>query len=327
MNGQTLIREVRNLNKEVAFIVLTGHGDLNTAYELLEQYRISDFLTKPLHNPSQLLFSVQNALEKQRLQKQIFLSNKKLKEANKEIKNFANIVSHDLRAPLVNLKGFSQELRTACGDIEDILKEVSASLTDKQRKRIDELLQKDVLEAVNFINSSTSTMDRLVSNILILSRAGRRELNFEKIKIEKFVKEKLKTLNHQIETRGIKIKLNELPNVKADKSALDQIFGNILSNAIKYLEPDRPGVIEIMGERRKEQTLFIVRDNGRGIAEEDFHKVFEIFRRAGKPCVQGEGMGLPYAKVLVERHDGEICFESKEGVGTTFYFTISDKLV
>ena len=193
--------------------------------------------------------------------------------------------------------------------------------TDAQQKRLEKLFQEDISEALGFIDSSASTMDRLVSSILTLSRIGRRTLHFEEIETNKLVEGKLKTLYHQIEIKGIKIKLKELPNVMADESALDQIFGNILSNTINYLDPNRPGNIKISGERRREEARFSVKDNGRGIAEEDFHKVFELFRRAGKPNVPGEGMGLAYVKALVERHGGEIWFESQEGASN---FLIKD---
>ncbi len=249
----------------------------------------------------------------------------KLAQANEEIKAFANIVSHDLRSPLVNIKGFSSELQNACRELKEILRKSANTLEDGPREQMEELLKDDIPEALDFIGSSTSTMERLISHILNFSRLGRRLLQKEKIETATLVEEKLKTFHHQIQSRGIKVKTAELPSVVADESALEQIFGNILSNAINYLDSNRPGTIEISGETNDHHTLFRVKDNGRGIAKEDNHKVFEIFRRAGRQDVSGEGMGLPYVKVLVERHGGELCFESEEGVGTTFYFTISNE--
>jgi signal transduction histidine kinase len=103
-------------------------------------------------------------------------------------------------------------------------------------------------------------------------------------------------------------------------------MGNILTNAVNYLEADRPGKIEIWGERNHQETTFHISDNGRGIALGDMHKVFELFRRAGKQDVPGEGMGLAYVRTLVRRHGGQIWCESKLGSGTTFSFTISNQL-
>lgn len=247
----------------------------------------------------------------------------KLCKANEEIKSFANIVSHDLRAPLVNLKGFSHELREAAREIKNILRDASPHLADNHRLRVEKLLKDDVPEALDFIDVSTSAMERLISHILTLSRIGNRTLSPVEINTYEFVKNKLKMYQYQIESKNVRVTVKELPAVVADESALDQIFGNIISNAINYLDSGRPGEIEISGERREDAVLFRVKDNGQGIVEEDKRKVFEFFRRGRHAsAVPGEGMGLPYVKALLERYGGEIWFESKEGVGTTFYFTL-----
>ena len=99
-----------------------------------------------------------------------------------------------------------------------------------------------------------------------------------------------------------------------------------MSNAVLYLDPGRPGEIEVIAQRDSDEMTFRVRDNGCGIAEEDMDKVFAPFRRAGKQDVPGEGMGLPYVQTLVRRHGGRIWCESEPGVGTTFSFTLSNHL-
>ncbi len=102
-------------------------------------------------------------------------------------------------------------------------------------------------------------------------------------------------------------------------------MGNLLNNAVLYLDPVRPGEIEITGERDHDETTFRVCDNGRGIAGEDMPKVFAPFRRVGKQDVPGEGMGLPYVQALVRRHGGRIWCESEGiGQGSTFCFTLPD---
>jgi signal transduction histidine kinase len=107
---------------------------------------------------------------------------------------------------------------------------------------------------------------------------------------------------------------------------MEQIFSNLLSNAINYLVPDRPGEVLITAEDHPEYTTFQVQDNGRGIAAADIPKVFEPFRRVGKQDVPGEGMGLAYVQTLVRRHGGTIWCRSIPGVGTTFAFTIAHDL-
>ena len=137
------------------------------------------------------------------------------------------------------------------------------------------------------------------------------------------VQETVQTLTHQMAQRQARVTVDPLPTVIADRTAMEQIMGNLLANAVAYLKPGCPGEIVVTGERRADVTVFQVRDNGRGIATEDIPKVFEPFRRVGKQDVPGEGMGLAYVHMLVRRHGGEIRCHSTLGVGTTFTFTIA----
>src|SRR4030067_941515 len=121
------------------------------------------------------------------------------------------------------------------------------------------------------------------------------------------------------------VTIGPLPDLVVDKTAAEQIFGNLLDNALKYLEPSRPGKIEVTAEQNAGETIVPIRDNGRGIAKEDAQKVFELFRRVGKQDVPGEGMGLTYVKTLVRRLGGSIWCESEPGVGSAFSFTIPNK--
>jgi PAS domain S-box-containing protein len=251
-------------------------------------------------------------------------SNEELKEINEELKNFAYIVSHDLRAPLVNIKGFSVELGSAVGEIKSFLSTSLPHARPEERARIETIIGEDVQEALNFISSSITRMDALISAILNLSRLGRRALSPEPVDMTGLVHGILKTLAHQLEERSARVTVGTLPAMEADKTALGMIFGNLLDNAVKYLDRTRPGEIDVSAERRNGEFLFRIRDNGRGIAESDVHKVFDLFCRAAhNPDVPGEGMGLAYVRTLVRRHGGRIWCESKLGEGTTFCFTLS----
>jgi PAS domain S-box-containing protein len=248
-----------------------------------------------------------------------------LERANEEIKQFAYIVSHDLRAPLVNLKGFSGELRLALGEIESVLDEAQAHLDDSQRQRLQYALEEDVPEALGFIESSVSRMDAFIDAVLRLSRLGRRVLEPEPIDMEILARRALSGLAHEIGAHDAKAVIGQLPPVVADRTSMEQVVGNLLNNAVKYLATDRPGEIEVWGEREGNVTTFHVRDNGRGIAEADMDRVFAPFRRVGRQDQPGEGMGLPYVQTLVRRHGGSIWCESELNVGTTFSFTIVDQ--
>ncbi len=249
-----------------------------------------------------------------------------LRTANEEVRRFAYIVSHDLRAPLVNIKGFSSELRSALDVVEAVVMPSIECLEGGQEARLLEALQADVPEALSFISASVERMNNLINAILKLSRLGQRELQLEELDTTELVQDIIKSMGHQIAERHTTVVMDDLPTISADRTAVEQIFGNILNNAVLYLAPERPGRIEISAEVLARETVFHIRDNGQGIAESDHEKVFELFRRAGKPMVPGEGMGLAYVKTLVRRHEGRIWFESELGRGTTFSFSIPHRL-
>jgi PAS domain S-box-containing protein len=261
--------------------------------------------------------------ERRKAEEQLKRYAAELERSNEEVKNFAYIVSHDLRVPLVNLKGYTSELRSALGVIGSNFDAALPHLIDEKRSEVALALHEDVPEALEFITNSVSRMDSFINAILILSRLGRQDLKPEPIDMNALVKTTVETMSHQIQERGIEVHVGSLPRVVADRTSMEQIMGNILSNAVKYPDSSRPCRIEVAAEANNGETIFTIRDTGRGIAAEDMHKVFAPFRRAGKQDTQGEGMGLAYVQTMVRRHGGRIWCESEPGKGTTFAFTIS----
>jgi signal transduction histidine kinase len=249
-----------------------------------------------------------------------------LREANEDIKSFAYIVSHDLRAPLVNIRGFSDELIHGIKEVGPLLERYLSGFPEADQQKFRAILQKDIPEALTFIGSSVNRMDNLITAILRLAHAGRRKLNLEPIITRDLVQNIVNSLAHQIEARNVTVTIGDLPTVVTDKTALEQIFGNLLDNAIKYLEPARASEIEIFAEHGDGEVVFHVRDNGRGMVKEEIPRAFEIFRRLGKQDVPGEGMGLAYVKTLIRTLGGRIWCESVLGAGTTFGFTVPDSV-
>lgn len=243
-----------------------------------------------------------------------------LKASNDELTSFTYIVSHDLRSPLINLKGFSSELRTA---VELICANWDGSLSSHDEEAVRQAVEKNIPEALSFIESAVARMDHLTNAVLTLSRLGRRELAMERIDTNSLTQEILNSMAHQIKQREATVIVEPLPEVIADRLSIEQILGNLLNNAVKYLVVGRPGKIRVWVERSSTDTVFHISDNGRGIEAEDRHKVFEPFRRVGKQTVPGEGMGLTYVQVLVRRHGGQIWFESQPNVGSTFSFSLA----
>src|SRR5712671_2907355 len=175
-----------------------------------------------------------------------------LREANNEIQRFAYIVSHDLRSPLVNIMGFTSELEELRGDIFRriaALRHASASPaaaagdTEPVLEEEDKQLAQDFSEALEFIKSSIAKMDRLISAILNLTREGRREFEPVPIDTRELIEAIVTTVAHQAAEAEARIHVEPLPHIVSDRLALEQIFSNLLDNALKYLKPGVPGEI------------------------------------------------------------------------------------
>jgi len=260
--------------------------------------------------------------ERHRAQETLHRYADELRKSSEEARTFTYIVSHDLRAPLVNIKGFVHELGYTLNELREIITPPVAGLPDAARRRIDHAFSDEIPESLEFIDSSVKKMDSLIGAILNLSRLGRLELKPEPLDMTALVQESLSTQLYQLEQRRVRVVVGDLPDVVADRTAMEQIIGNILSNAVNYLDPERPGRIEISGEHGPTATTFHVADNGRGINSHERHKVFAIFRRGVNEEIPGEGMGMPYVQTLVRRHGGQIWFRTTPGHGTIFSFTV-----
>jgi signal transduction histidine kinase len=199
-------------------------------------------------------------------------------------------------------------------------------LGPSQQQAVTAALYENIPEALDFIDASTTRINELSNAVLRLSNLGRCQLRLEPVDMHALVQTTLQTLADQIEEHQGQVTVGPLPEVVADRGAIEQIVGHILDNAVKYAHPGRPLEIEITAEHNHTETFFHVRDNGRGIAEDDVEKVFAPFRRAGRTDVPGQGLGLSTAQTLVRRHGGRMWYESEPGVGATFSFSISDQL-
>ncbi len=264
----------------------------------------------------------QDITERKRAEAQLRSYSEELTEINDELRNFAYLVSHDLRSPLVNIKGFSDELFHSIREIRPLLEKHVQDFDEARRRKYGDILDKDIPQALQFIGSSVNRMDNLIGAVLKLSRAGRRKLNPEPLRTEALIRTILQSFAHQIETGGVTVVVGELPDLVADRTAMEQIFANLLDNAVKYLDRGRPGRIEVTAETRGSEAVFHVSDNGRGMVQEDIPKAFDLFRRLGRQDVPGEGMGLAFVKTLVRLLGGRIWCESEAGAGATFSFAL-----
>jgi signal transduction histidine kinase len=246
-----------------------------------------------------------------------------LEAANEEVQRFAYIVSHDLRAPLVNVMGFTTELETAVASLKEMLATIEATAPELLTAAAKEAAEADIPEAIGFIRSSTQRMDRLINAILRLSREGRRNLVPERVRMNDLVGSIADTIRHQLEEAGGEIRIEgSLPDLVTDRIAAEQIFGNLIDNATKYLDPSRPGRILVRGRATGRRAVFEVEDNGRGIDPRDHARIFELFRRSGAQDRPGEGIGLAHVRALARRLGGDVTVESAPGRGSVFRVTL-----
>ena len=247
-----------------------------------------------------------------------------LRETSEEVQRFAYIVSHDLRAPLVNIMGFTSELESLrpqlFGEPDQGRPgvETSPETGEPAGPPQDPELMREFDEALNFIRAAIAKMDGLIGAILKLSREGRRSFKPERLDMVALVQGLADAQRHQADSADATVVVGKLPPVLADRLAVEQIFGNLIDNAVKYLDRSRPGRIEVTGQNRGGWVMYTVRDNGRGIGAQDRVRVFELFRRAGVQDRPGEGIGLAHVRTLVRALGGRIDLESELGRGTTF---------
>ncbi|PKN85884.1 MAG: hypothetical protein CVU46_09660 [Chloroflexi bacterium HGW-Chloroflexi-8] len=248
-----------------------------------------------------------------------------LGKANQETKQFAYIVSHDLRSSLINMKGFSKELSYSIDQIHSILSNILPKLENNDQQKLSLAINQDIPEAMNYINNSVSRMESFINAMLKLSRLGRRELEIIEIDPNPLVEQIVANLNYQLELKQGAVYAQNLPKVMADQTSLEQIFANLLDNATKYWYQGRPLEIHITAKQKNDEIIFAIKDNGRGIAREDMDKVFAPFRRIGASQELGEGMGMAYVQAIVRNMGGRIWIESEISIGTTVFFTIPRK--
>lgn len=243
-----------------------------------------------------------------------------LMQANQEIQRYAYIVTHDLRAPLVNIMGFTAELEGALKAIQRLLDAPETGPSPDVLKEAQLAAREDLPEAINFIRSSTRKMDGLINAILKISRDGRRPLQPEPIDLEAVVRVSGDSIQHQIaEADGeLDISVN-VSNFVSDRFSIEQIVGNLFDNAVKYRDANRPLKLAVKAFPLNRLKIGIdIIDNGRGIAPEDHERVFDLFRRSGTQDKAGEGIGLAQVRSLVRNMGGEIKVRSELGKGTTF---------
>ncbi|HLK03737.1 MAG TPA: ATP-binding protein [Candidatus Acidoferrum sp.] len=235
------------------------------------------------------------------LEARVVLRTKELQEMNRELESFNYSVSHDLRAPLRHMDGFSRIL-------ED---EYAAELSTEARRYLGR------------IRIAAKQMSALVDDLLQLARFGRQAVKYEEVALNEILEETIASCEADGEDREIVWKVAELPMVQADPGLVRQVYANLIANAVKFTRKKSPATIEIGWEKTETEVVLFVKDNGAGFDPKYSDKLFGVFQRLHRQDeFEGTGIGLAIVARIVHKHGGRVWAEAKPEQGATFYFTL-----
>jgi signal transduction histidine kinase len=228
-------------------------------------------------------------------------ANERLREANEELEAFSYSVSHDLRAPLRHIDGFV-----------DRLSKSPAVTADEKNKRY-----------LGIISQSARHMGNLIDDLLVFSRMGRAEMRQTKVDLAAMVNSVIEGMTEETKNRNIVFNTHDLPIVHGDPIMLQQVFANLIGNAVKYTRTRERAEIEITATETPEEFIVLVRDNGVGFDMEYAHKLFGVFQRLHRAEeFEGTGIGLANVRRIIQRHHGRTWAEGKINEGATVYFSL-----
>ncbi len=325
--GINTFRKIRSYAPAIPIVVLTGTDDDALAL-IAVQEGAQDYLVKGQVSSQLLGRSIRYAIERKRISEELETLYKQihqhsvelehivaertqlLETANKELESFSYSVSHDLRAPLRAMDGFSRIL----------LEEHSEDLSP------------DAKRYLQLVRSNAQQMSDLIDKLLAFSRLGRQPLNKQSVIPTDIVNNVLEELKDEQADRQIDIVIGNLPACEADPTLLKQVFVNLISNALKFTRKKEAARIEIgslQGSQQRDRgVVYFVKDNGAGFDMQYAHKLFGVFQRLHSADeYEGTGVGLANVQRIINRHGGRIWAEGEVDKGTTFYFTINGSVM
>ena len=235
-----------------------------------------------------------------------------------DVETLMHVISHDLRAPIVTIQGFCQELTMACDRLKTLFEEEAMS-DEAVREHANPLVMRDIPEAVRFIRAGADSINSMTSGILRFIRLGQTDIQWGRLDMNGLMMDIVSSLEFQLKKKGVVLHIEDLPDCMGDEVLVTQVFANLIDNAQKYLEPMRPGEITVSGKTVKGWSVYAITDNGVGIAPEQHTRIFQVFHRLNPQQGEGEGLGLAIVQRIIDRHQGKIEVESFPGQGTTFH--------
>lgn len=242
-------------------------------------------------------------------------------EKNKELENYIYVASHDLRSPLVNIQGFSQRLEKQANELKKVV--LDNIVGKKIKSDIEKIANEDIPKSIGFILSNVLKMDTLINGLLQLSRTGRIVMTIRKIDMNKLLKSILSAHNYELTEIEANVEIDNLADCYGDENQLNQLFSNIIDNAIKYRDKSRKLQLKISSQDFFNRVVYSVKDSGIGINPRHLEKIWDVFYRVDASSPEaGEGIGLSLARRIVDKHEGKIWVESEEGKGSTFFIEL-----
>lgn len=236
---------------------------------------------------------------------------------SKEIESYLHLATHDLRAPLVNIQGFSQRLQKQTDSIKALIS--SCDLPSEAKSIIDKISNEDIPKTLNYIFSNVKKIDTLLNGLLQVSRTGRSLMDIKKIDMNNLFKSIIAAYNFQITELSAKVSLEDLPACYGDEQLLNQMFSNLIGNAIKYRSSNRDLCIEVTGITESNKAIYSIKDNGIGIEQRHLDKIWTMFYQVDSSLSgSGEGLGLSVVKKVADKHRGKLRLESELGKGSIF---------
>ena len=243
-----------------------------------------------------------------------------LEHKNEELESIIRIASHDLRSPLTNIKGFSGELARDLSKAYELL--ATVALPEEVSEKIDTVFNKYVKEAIGFIQTSADSINHMLKNLMQVAKAGTMPINIQYLDMNSLIGKMAANVQFKLKQAGGQFEIENLPECRGDAEQVAQVFTNVVENAIKYRDPQRPIYIHIYAAAEKGMATYCVEDNGKGIAPEHLDKVFDLFTRLEPETAKGEGLGLTIAKRMIERQGGKIWASSELGKGSKFFVSL-----
>lgn len=306
IDGLALLQQARQVDPQVAGIVMTGHGAIDSAVRALQE-GAQDYLLKPF-KPAALLLVIERALESRRLRIENEAMRAReaqhlaaLEAANEDLESFVYSVSHDLRAPLRAIRGFCSIY----------LEDYGAQTPPAGRELLDKVVD------------GAARMDRLIDALLQLSRCSRQPLSCTGVAMDELTRHIFQALVSECPQRCIRFRSGDLPVCHADPALIEQVLINLLGNAIKFTRSCEEAVIEVDCAREPQEFVFTVRDNGVGFDMKYSDKLFAVFQRLHPQTqFEGTGVGLSIVQRIIQRHGGRVWAQGAAGQGACFHFTV-----